>query len=69
MLADFGAEVIKIERPVAGDDIRGLAPRLEGQAIFGLWSNRGKKSITLALDDQRSIDILYRMIKDADVGV
>ena len=69
MLADFGAEVIKIERPVAGDDIRGLAPRLEGQAIFGLWSNRGKKSITLALDDQRSIDILYRMIKDADVVV
>lgn len=67
MLADFGAEVIKIERPVAGDDIRGLAPRLEGQAVFGLWSNRGKKSITLALDDPRSIDILKKMIKDADI--
>ncbi|MCI8477906.1 MAG: CoA transferase [Oscillospiraceae bacterium] len=67
MLADFGAEVIKIERPVAGDDIRGISPRLEGQAIFGLWSNRGKKSITLALDDPRSKEILYKMIKDADI--
>lgn len=67
MLADFGAEVIKIERPVAGDDIRGISPRLEGQAIFGLWSNRGKKSITLALDDPKSIEVLCKMIKDADV--
>ena len=40
ILADFGAEVIKIERPVDGDDIRSIAPRLDGQAIFHLFSNR-----------------------------
>ena len=42
LLADFGAEVIKVEKPIVGDDIRGIAPRIEGQAIFGMWSNRGK---------------------------
>ncbi|WP_425805153.1 CaiB/BaiF CoA transferase family protein [Desulfitobacterium sp. Sab5] len=67
LLADFGAEVIKVERPVAGDDIRGIAPRIEGQAIFSTFTNRGKKSVTLALDDPDSIKILRMMIADADV--
>lgn len=67
MLADFGAEVIKVERPVVGDDIRSIAPRLDGEALFHHFSNRGKKSIVLALDDPKSIELLYKMIKDADV--
>ena len=69
ILADFGADVIKIERPVAGDDIRGISPRIEGQAIFGTWSNRGKKSVTLALDDPESQAILRNMIQEADLVV
>lgn len=69
ILADFGAEVIKIERPVDGDDIRSIAPRLDGQAIFHLFSNRGKKSVTVDLADPRGVDIIKKMIETTDVLV
>ena len=69
ILADFGAEVIKIERPVDGDDIRSIAPRLDGQAIFHLFSNRGKKSVTVDLADPRGADIIKKMIETTDVLV
>ena len=67
ILADMGADVIKIERPVAGDDSRGIAPRVEGQSLQFIWFNRGKRSIELALDDPEAVDVLYRMIANADV--
>lgn len=69
LLADFGAEVIKVEKPIVGDDIRGIAPRIEGQAIFGMWSNRGKKSVVVSLGDAEGQEILKEMIKDADIMV
>lgn len=69
MLADMGAEVIKIERPIAGDDSRGIFPRLEGQSLQFNWFNRGKKSIELSLKDPAAQDILKRMIADADIVV
>ena len=69
MLADMGAEVIKIERPVAGDDSRGIAPRLEGQSLQFNWFNRGKKSIELSLKDAEAQQLLLRMIADADIVV
>ena len=67
ILADMGADVIKIERPVAGDDSRGIAPRVEGQSLQFIWFNRGKRSIELALDDSEAVDLLYRMIANADI--
>lgn len=67
IMADYGAEVIKIERPVDGDDIRGISPRLDGQAIFHLFSNRGKKSVTIDLTDPRGIEIIKKMVVDTDV--
>lgn len=69
MLADMGAEIIKIERPVAGDDSRGIAPRLEGQSLQFNWFNRGKKSVELSLKDPEAQEILKKMIADADVVV
>lgn len=42
MLADMGAEVIKVERPVAGDDSRGIAPRLEGQSLQSTGSTAAR---------------------------
>lgn len=69
MLADMGAEVIKVERPVAGDDSRGIAPRLEGKSLQFNWFNRGKKSIELSLKDPEAIAILLKMIADADIVV
>ncbi len=69
MLADMGAEVIKVERPVAGDDSRGIAPRLEGQSLQFNWFNRGKKSVELSLKSPEAQELLLRMIADADVVV
>lgn len=67
MLADFGAEVIKIERPGVGDDTRAIVPRIEGQSLFFCWANRGKKSVTMELKDPKSQELLRQMIADADV--
>lgn len=69
MLADMGAEVIKIERPVAGDDSRGNVPRLEGKSLNFNWYNRGKKSIELSMKDPEAQEILLKMIAEADVVV
>ncbi|MBR1456702.1 MAG: CoA transferase [Oscillospiraceae bacterium] len=69
MLGDYGADVIKIERPGAGDDARGLSPKVGGQALFYLYTGRNKKSVTLALDDPRAQECIYKMVKDADVFI
>lgn len=69
LLADMGAEVIKIERPVAGDDSRGIMPRVEGQSLTFIWTNRGKKSVELDLHDPEAVELIKRMIVDADVIV
>ena len=69
MLADMGAEVIKIERPISGDDSRALPPMLEGKSIEFCWLNRGKKSLVLSLKDPKAQAVLLKMIADADVIV
>jgi len=69
-LADLGAEVIKVEIPVAGDAIRFDPPRTEGGegGIF-INLNRGKKSITLNLASDRGRDICKELVKKMDVVV
>ena len=69
LFADEGAEVIKIERPGVGDDVRSFAPRIEGQSVSMPWLNRGKKSVEIALDDPRGAELVRRMLADADVVV
>lgn len=68
-LADFGAEVIKIERPVLGDDSRFFGPFVNDESSYYIYVNRGKKSVTLDLKDPNSIAILKEMVKEADVVV
>lgn len=69
LLADFGAEVIKIEEPGRGDYARSLPPVLDGQgAVFAL-TNRGKKSVALDLKDPRGRNALLRLAASADVLV
>ena len=69
MLADFGAEVIKVERPVFGDDFRSISPQIEGQAVFSFWSLRGKKSIVIDLKDPEGTAILKKILPDIDIVV
>ncbi|HBQ29143.1 hypothetical protein DK28_0213715 [Peptococcaceae bacterium SCADC1_2_3] len=68
MLADFGAEVIKIEEPGRGDYLRWLASDKVGDTggIF-LLINRNKKSMTLNLKKEAGQEIFYRLVKEADI--
>lgn len=70
MLADLGAEVIKIERPFSGEWERGLASMgelLAGDSPFFHAMNRNKKSLTLDLKHPKAKEIIYKLIEDADV--
>ncbi len=69
LLADFGAEVIRIEPPNGGDLWRQSAPRINGLGMPYLQVNRNKKSMTLNLKSQEARDIFYKLTADADVIV
>ena len=68
LLADMGAEVIKVEMPGSGDDSRGWGPPfIEGEAAYFLSVNRNKKSITLNLKDDKAKEIALKIIAKADI--
>lgn len=67
MLADLGANVIKIERPVTGDDTRSIYPLIDGISIQYMWLNRGKKSVVLSLKDPEAQAMVCKMAESADV--
>jgi CoA:oxalate CoA-transferase len=74
MLADQGAEVIKVERPGSGDTARGGAPLVandsgERQSGYFLRFNRNKRSLTLDLKDERGQAVFRELAADADVVV
>ncbi len=70
-LADFGAAVIKVERPGTGDSLRNLAwsdPR-DGEGLWWKLANRNKATIALDLKDPEDTDVLLSLLEDADVLV
>ena len=68
LLADLGAEVIKIEKTPAGDDTRNfLPPEINGEAAAFMMMNRNKKGIALNLKDKDGIKIFKEMVKNSDV--
>lgn len=68
-LADFGAEVIKVENTTGGDILRYQPPLLEGEGIQFYMVNRNKKSITLNLRAQEGKDIFKKLVKVSDVVI
>jgi itaconate CoA-transferase len=68
-LADYGARVIKIERPGTGDLARGYDRTVQGLASFFVWLNRGKESVTLDLKQPAALEALGRIVAGADVLV
>jgi crotonobetainyl-CoA:carnitine CoA-transferase CaiB-like acyl-CoA transferase len=67
MLADHGAEIIKIERPVKGDDARKMPPFVNGEsAPFMIW-NRNKKSVVLDFKRAADRDALLTIVDQADI--
>ena len=69
LLADFGAEVIKIEQPGAGDAARNMGPFERGESLRFPSLNRNKKCITLNLEDPRGAALFRRLAAEADLVV
>jgi alpha-methylacyl-CoA racemase len=69
MLAELGADVIKIEDPKGGDPMRRLPPALHGRSLFDLLLNRGKRSVALDLRDPANAPVLDRLIAGSDVVI
>ena len=68
-LADFGADVIKVERPDGGDSLRRLAwrdPR-DGEGLWWKLVNRNKRTIALDLKSADDLDVVRRLVTEADV--
>ncbi len=68
LLADLGAEVIKVEPP-GGDDYRHIGPFKEGESALFLLMNRGKKSLTLNLKSARGTALAQELAEKSDVVV
>jgi formyl-CoA transferase len=69
MLGDFGADVIKIERPGAGDWLRTTLPLPNGVSYVFLASNRNKRALTVDLRNPAGKDVVLRLAASADVLV
>ncbi|KAG5941299.1 hypothetical protein E4U59_001814 [Claviceps monticola] len=80
ILGDMGAEVIKVEHPVRGDDTRAWGPpyaaykseyRAEGpgEAAYFLGANRNKKSLGLSFQHKQGVDILHKLVAKCDILV
>lgn len=66
-LADAGAEVIKIERPGRGDEMRSYDPKWNGDGVNFAMLNRGKKSVAVDLKDPAEVARLEPLFREADI--
>jgi CoA:oxalate CoA-transferase len=69
MLEDLGAEIIKVEVPITGDDSRSFGPFKDGRSLYFLSVNRGKKSLVLNLKTDSGKGLLLDLVKKSDVLV
>ena len=69
LMAEFGAEVIKIETPGEGDPLRKWRRLHDGTSLWWYAQARNKKSLTLNLKDAQAQDIVRKLVKEADIVV
>lgn len=67
MLADMGAEVIKVEIPGKGDDSRAFPPFINEESVYFMNVNRNKKGITLNLKTREGRSLMLEMVKQVDI--
>jgi crotonobetainyl-CoA:carnitine CoA-transferase CaiB-like acyl-CoA transferase len=68
LLGDFGADVIKVERPGLGDQARGWGPPfIDSESAYFLSNNRNKRSVAIDFNRPRGLELLHRLIGTADV--
>lgn len=69
VLGDMGADVIKVEKFPKGDDTRTMGPYINEESYMYMMVNRNKRGICLNLKTEEGLEILYKLIKDADVFI
>ena len=70
MLSDLGAEVVKVEEPGKGDYSRAYGPPFkDGESVYFMGYNRGKRSVTLNLKDPRAQEVLRGLVSKVDILV
>ncbi|MDW3180736.1 CoA transferase [Roseobacter sp.] len=69
MLADMGADVIKVEKPAGDDSRRFVPPDIGGEAAAYMMMNRNKRGISLNLKDPAGVAVLRKLLAEADVVV
>lgn len=69
ILADMGADVVKVEKAGYGDDSRHFPPFQNGESLYGMALNRNKRSITMNFRNPKAQELLRELVKDADVLV
>lgn len=67
LLADMGADVIKVERPGKGDDSRAFYPQINGESAYYINLNRNKRGITLDLKSDAGKQTLLELVEQADI--
>lgn len=69
VLADMGADVIKVEKYPNGDDTRSMGPYINEESYMYMMVNRNKRGICLNLKTKQGLEVLYKLIKEADVFI
>lgn len=69
VLADLGADVVKLEQPGTGDDTRAFGPFRDGHSYTFIQANRGKRSLAMDLKSERGAALVRRLIADTDLVV
>src|SRR5882762_10393666 len=69
LLGDLGADVIKVEDTGPGDESRTWPPHKDGEAAAYLLFNRNKRGIALDLKQPEAVEVVKRLVKDADVVI
>lgn len=69
LLADMGADVIKIEKPGTGDSVRGWDSAVRGLSSGYVWLNRNKRDLTLNVKHKNGLKIMRHLVQDADIFV
>ena len=69
MLADMGADVIKVEKPDGDDSRRFVPPDIQGESAAYMMMNRNKRGIALNLKDPEALEVLRKLLAEADVVI
>jgi crotonobetainyl-CoA:carnitine CoA-transferase CaiB-like acyl-CoA transferase len=69
MLADMGADVIKVEKPSGDDSRRFVPPDINGESAAYMMMNRNKRGIALNLKDADAVEVLRKLLSEADVVI